>query len=228
MSGSVIGDPIVRKDGHTRAVYAFGRFQPPTIGHGLLYDTVLAAAGEDGDAYVFPSNTSGDAENPLTIEQKITYLKKMHAGKNIAFVNTSPAGCACPTFYIAAEKLLDAGYTDILFFCGSDRVARFSAALKPLPDRRVADGKATEATKPVIRVAMAGAVRKPGGISGTAVRAAAISGDVATFTAGIVVGAMTEADIKDLMNIIRRVSGKPALAGGRRRTMKRSTMKRRA
>jgi hypothetical protein len=225
MSGSVIGDPIVRKAGHTRAVYAFGRFQPPTIGHGLLYDSVLAAAGADGDAYVFPSNTSGDAENPLTIEQKITYLKKMHAGKNIAFVNTSPAACACPTFYIAAEKLLDAGYTDILFLCGSDRVARFSAALKPLPERRVADGKA--AVAPVVTVAMAGAVRKPGGISGTAVRAAAIKGDVETFKAGIVIGAMTEADIKDLMNIIRRVSGKPALAGGKR-TAKRRTMKRRA
>jgi hypothetical protein len=172
---------------------------------------------------VFPSNTSGDAENPLNIDQKITYLKKMHAGKNIAFVNTSPAGCNCPTFYIAAEKLLDAGYTDILFLCGSDRVARFSAALKPLPERRVTEGKA--AVAPVVTVAMAGEVRKASGISGTAVRAAAIKGDVATFKAGIVIGAMSEADIKDLMNIIRAVSGLPALAGGRRT---RRTMKRRA
>jgi len=228
-----------------RAVYTFGRFQPPTLGHGLLYDTVLevAAAEPGSDAYVFVSSSVNNVaalvksaahkamlascgprgvtggcfkswpanENPLSVEQKIKYLQKMHSGKDLRFVNTTT--CMCPTFYNAAEALAAAGYTEIVLLVGSDRVTRFSSvfASSPIPGVAVAVQSAGEPRK----TASNGSIR---GISGTFLRTAAVDGNFDTFKAGLVIGSMTDDDIKALMNDIRVGLGLPALAvGGRRR-----------
>jgi len=235
-----------------RAVYTFGRFQPPTIGHGLLYDSVLAEAG-GGDAFVFVSSKVNDMpaliksraqkdmlaacaragasgaagfgacfqswaanENPLSVEQKIKYLNKMHNGKALRFINTT--ACGCPTFYNAAEALAALGYKEIVLLVGSDRVARFAAVFAGAPLAGVS-----------VVVKGAGAARKAAsngsiaGISGTFLRQLAVMGDFERFKAGLVVGAMTDADINGLMNDIRVGLGLPGLpgfasSGGKRKT----------
>ena len=55
---------------------AFGRFNPPTVGHGkLLSAAKKAAAG--GDLKIYPSRTQDAKKNPLDADMKISYMKKM-------------------------------------------------------------------------------------------------------------------------------------------------------
>ena len=60
------------------AVFTFGRFNPPTIGHQkLLQATIKAARKEGGKAYIFGSFSQDKKKNPLSHSQKMHYLSKM-------------------------------------------------------------------------------------------------------------------------------------------------------
>lgn len=52
----------------------YGRFNPVTRGHSHIYNKMLSY--KDADAYIFVSTKSGDPKNPLTIDQKLPFLKK--------------------------------------------------------------------------------------------------------------------------------------------------------
>ena len=55
---------------------AFGRFNPPTVGHGkLLAAAKKAAAG--GDLKIYPSRSQDPKKNPLDPDMKISYMKKI-------------------------------------------------------------------------------------------------------------------------------------------------------
>ena len=68
---------MTEKKGDT-AVFAFGRFNPPTIGHEKL---VIAVANVSrswgGDFFIYPSHTQDSKKNPLNQATKIKYMKKM-------------------------------------------------------------------------------------------------------------------------------------------------------
>lgn len=75
-----------------KVAYTVGRFQPPTIGHRALIQSVIDAAGPDGKAYVFVSKeTSPKAKNPLTSDQKLPILTHMFPS-GVTFVNTAKCG----------------------------------------------------------------------------------------------------------------------------------------
>ena len=60
------------------AVFTFGRFNPPTIGHQkLLQATTRVARKEGGKAHIFGSHSQDKKKNPLTHTQKMHYLSKM-------------------------------------------------------------------------------------------------------------------------------------------------------
>ena len=60
------------------AVFTFGRFNPPTVGHEkLITATETAAKGVGGDYFVYPSHSQDTKKNPLTQAQKIKYMKLM-------------------------------------------------------------------------------------------------------------------------------------------------------
>ena len=57
-------------------VFAFGRMNPPTMGHGILIDKVLAeASSNNADHMVFASVSQDSKKNPLSFSQKMGYLK---------------------------------------------------------------------------------------------------------------------------------------------------------
>ena len=56
--------------------FAFGRFNPPTIGHKKLIDTVVDAA-DGGDFYIFTSQSQDPDKNPLDYQTKVSFLKKL-------------------------------------------------------------------------------------------------------------------------------------------------------
>ena len=63
------------------AVFCFGRFNPPTIGHGKLLDALISVAkrkgGRNSDTFILASHSVDSEKNPLTKDQKAFYLKKM-------------------------------------------------------------------------------------------------------------------------------------------------------
>lgn len=109
-----------------KVAYTVGRFQPPTIGHKMLIQKTIEAAGEGGQAYVFVSKTVNNTDSPLPIALKLPILRHMfeHA-TNVKFVDTStectkPCGGPGPAF----GHLLEKGFTpeQITFVIGMERL----------------------------------------------------------------------------------------------------------
>lgn len=107
------------------AVFTFGRFNPPTIGHQKLVDKVKDVAHEHkGEHYVYASATADKKKNPLDVETKVKYMKK-------AFPDTHVVGASkeTPTFMHVAKKLHQAGYKHLVMVAGSDRVEEYHKLL---------------------------------------------------------------------------------------------------
>ena len=61
------------------AVFVFGRFNPPTIGHEKLLNALTATAQrEGGTALVYTSSTQDAKKNPLSKDQIFKYMKKVY------------------------------------------------------------------------------------------------------------------------------------------------------
>lgn len=101
---------------------AFGRFNPPTIGHQQLMDTAAMAAMEDGGDYIIvPSRSQDKKKNPLDPDTKISFMRKMfpdHSERIINDVNYI-------TIFDVLKKAHNDGYTNVRIIGGSDRVKEF-------------------------------------------------------------------------------------------------------
>jgi phosphopantetheine adenylyltransferase len=100
-------------------VAAFGRFNPPTIGHlKLIEKAKQVAAG--GDYAIFASHSVHPKKNPLSYEDKMAYLKDMfpnHADRIIASEAKDPLQ--------VLAMLNKEGYSHVRFIAGSDRVDEY-------------------------------------------------------------------------------------------------------
>ena len=220
------GGEIKQKDGHTKAFFTFGRFQPPTSGHASLVHAVAeAAVAYGGDGYVFATSsinkpsyikskkhqdmvatgryeTCKDNQNPLKVHQKVYFLEKMNPGLGIEFIDTTE--CGCTTITAVVEKLREAGYTDLNLLVGSDRIPVFEKILEEFPDVKVM-GAGSER---VMSGRNNGTIKS---VSGTKVREAAIAGDLAKMERYTKIGSMTNDDVLLLTNIIRQALCFPPL-----------------
>ena len=60
-------------------VFAFGRLNPPTVGHQKLIDKVITMAKRvKGLPVLYVSASQDKNKNPLTVKQKLDYLKKIY------------------------------------------------------------------------------------------------------------------------------------------------------
>ena len=111
--------PPVEKTKGTLTI-AFGRFNPPTIGHQQLMDTVANAAGEE-DYLIVPSRSQDKKKNPLDADTKIAYMQKMfpqYAGNIVNDPNTR-------TIFDVLKKAHNDGYANVRIVGGADRVKEF-------------------------------------------------------------------------------------------------------
>ena len=72
------------EDSVNAVVFTFGRFNPPTVGHGKLITKVAAAA--IGNQYrIYASQSNDSKKNPLKYKEKIRVMRKMFPkhGRNI-------------------------------------------------------------------------------------------------------------------------------------------------
>jgi nicotinic acid mononucleotide adenylyltransferase len=97
------------------AVVAFGRMNPPTIGHAKLVDKVKSI---QGDHYVFLSQTQTPKTDPLAFADKLRYAKFFFPEITIGHPEVR-------TPIQMLQKLEALGYTDIIYVAGSDRIASF-------------------------------------------------------------------------------------------------------
>ena len=153
------------------AVAAFGRMNPPTIGHEKLVEKVKSF---EGDHYIFLSQTVKPKDNPLPFDVKLEFAKKFFPGVNVGH----PSVRTPIQMLQMLEKL---GYTDIIYVAGSDRVASF--------DKLFNDYNGKEYNFNSITVENAGE-RDPDadgaeGMSASKMRAAAASGDYEAFAQGV-------------------------------------------
>ena len=106
------------------AVFTFGRFNPPTIGHQKLLQAVLRTAKrEGGKPLIFGSQSQDRKKNPLSYKTKMKYLAKMFPKE---MRGQSLAG-ELKTAIDIAVKLND--YDRLVMVVGSDRVSDFESLL---------------------------------------------------------------------------------------------------
>ena len=103
------------------AVFAFGRMNPPTTGHGVVVNKIIEEASKrNADHFVFVSVTQDAAKNPLTHEQKVSYLKKFFPKGNFPLNKAKDP-------YGAVLYLCEQGYKHIYMVAGSDQVQNFKS-----------------------------------------------------------------------------------------------------
>jgi hypothetical protein len=162
-------------------VFAFGRMNPPTIGHQKLIDRVITMAKRvKGLPVLYVSATQDRRKNPLSVKQKIDYLKKMYP----VGIQILPATGRERTFMEILKNRFDKKYTDVMMVAGSDRVAEFKRLTKQY------NGK--DYNFDTIEVVSAGA-RDPdatgaSGMSASKMRDFAMRNDFKSFRAGLIAG----------------------------------------
>ena len=190
---------MTEKKGDT-AVFTFGRFNPPTVGHEKLVTAVQAVSrSEGGDYFIYPSHSQDNKKNPLTQSQKIKYMKKMFPkhSRNIL------ASTGKTALEIATE-LYDKKYTNLVMVVGSDRVRDFQTILDKYNGEDKLHGF-YDFDK--IKVVSAGE-RDPDsegveGMSASKMREAAVEGDYKSFRKGTP-DSLSDSDTKNMLNDIRK------------------------
>jgi hypothetical protein len=178
-------------------VFAFGRFSPPTTGHGLLIKVVKKfASSNKADYVIYASRTQDKKKNPLSVDKKIHYLNLM-----FPHTNFKPATDTERTF-IEVAKALNSKYKNLVMIAGSDRVGAFEKLLNQY--------NGIEYNYDSIQVISAGE-RDPdaddaSGMSGTKMRSAASEGDYQIFKKGLP-STLRDIDGKLLMNDVRQGMG---------------------
>jgi phosphopantetheine adenylyltransferase len=182
-------------------VFAFGRFNPPTIGHEKLMDKV-ASASKGGTYRIYPSQSIDPKKNPLKFDEKVKFMRKMfpkHARSIIADKKVKTA-------IDVVTKLYDQGYTKVTMVVGSDRVSEFETLLNKYNGVKARHGYFN--FKDGVQIVSAGE-RDPdsddvSGMSASKLRAAASANDFEVFSKGM---PSNYKDAQALFNAIRTGMG---------------------
>ena len=178
---------------------AFGRFNPPHIGHQQLMDTAKAAADQEhGDYIIVPSRSNDPKKNPLDPDTKVAFMRGMfqqHAGRIQNDVNTR-------TIFDVLKKAHTDGYTSVRIVGGADRVGEFSKLAN--------NYNGTLYQFDNVDVISAGD-RDPDaegveGLSASRLRLAAAENDYRTFRSAMP-DSMRPREVKDLYNTLRMSMG---------------------
>ena len=109
------------KEGKTLTT-AFGRFNPPTIGHERLLSAAKKAA-QGGDLKIYPSRSQDPKKNPLDPDMKVSYMRKMFPDYEEQIVNEKDMKTIFDVLTTASEE----GYTSVNIIVGADRQAEFES-----------------------------------------------------------------------------------------------------
>ena len=174
----------------------FGRFNPPTVGHEKLLDTVAKEAKSSGGEYrIYPSRSEDPKKNPLDAGTKIKYMRLAYPDHANAIVDNPDMR----TIFDVLTALDTDGYSSVNIVVGGDRVSEFNS----LAQKYNGDLYTFEE----IKVVSAGG-RDPDaegveGMSASKMRKAAVEGDFDTFDQGIPEG-LSKKDRDTLYLLLRQ------------------------
>ena len=173
-------------------VFAFGRMNPPTNGHGKLITKVKRLAQQmRADHLIIASHSEDKVKNPLPVDKKVKHLKAMFPSTNITNSDRS-----APNF-IRQLASLTGKYDHVVMVAGSDRVPEFQRLLDTYNGR--------DFTFKSVKVVSAGE-RDPDaegvtGISASKMRLYAKNNDFTNFKRGLPTGYR---GAKQLFNDVRK------------------------
>ena len=117
--------PPTRADGTPKedkgpVTVAFGRFNPPTIGHQKLFDAAKKAAGK-GALRIYPSRTQDAKKNPLDSDAKHKVLQQMFPDHSENIINDPNS----KTIFDVLKQAYEDGHSSVQIVVGGDRQAEF-------------------------------------------------------------------------------------------------------
>ena len=172
---------------------AFGRFNPPTVGHEkLLSAAKKAAAG--GPLKIYPSRTQDPKKNPLDPDMKISYMKKMFPDYDEEIVNDSEMKTIFDVLTTAAED----GYKNVNIIVGADRQAEFENLAQKY-NGELYDFENIRVISAGVRDSDAEGVE---GMSASKLRKAVMDDDMETFKKGTPKG-LKGADVQAMFDAVR-------------------------
>jgi len=102
---------------------AFGRFNPPHLGHLQLMDTAAASAEQEGSDYmIVPSRSQDKKKNPLDADTKVALMRSMFPQHSERIMNDANTR----TIFDVLKKAHNDGYTNVRIVGGADRVNEFN------------------------------------------------------------------------------------------------------
>ena len=166
----------VKKTGETITV-GFGRFNPPTVGHEKLLNTISQTAGKGGQYRIYPSRSEDPKKNPLPAGEKVQYMRKAFPQHANAIVDDENTRSIFDVLKAADAK----GYSSVNIVVGSDRVKEFENLANKY------NGQLYNFDK--INIVSAGERNADAegveGMSASKLRKAALDGDFAAFRSGV-------------------------------------------
>jgi len=177
---------------------AFGRFNPPTSGHEKLLDAAKRQA-KGGDYKIYPSRSEDPKKNPLSPDEKISYMRKMYPTHDERIVNDEDMR----SIFDVLKKANEDGYSSVNIMVGADRQGEFEKLATKY------NGELYDFDE--INVISAGE-RDPDaegveGMSASKLRKAAADGDFETFKTGVP-KALDDESAQKLFNTIVKKMGK--------------------
>ena len=173
---------------------AFGRFNPPTIGHEkLLQAAKKVAAG--GDLKIYPSRTQDNKKNPLDPDMKVSYMRKMFPDFEEQIINDAEMRSIFDVLITAGEF----GYTNVNIVVGADRQAEFENLAQKY-NGELYDFDQIRVVSAGVRDADAEGVE---GMSASKLRKAVVDDDQKEFKRGLPKG-LNAGDVAALFNAVRQ------------------------
>ena len=172
----------------------FGRFNPPTIGHEKLLNTISKTAGKGGEYKIYPSRTQDSKKNPLNPSDKVEYMRKAFPDHADSIVDDDKT----KTIFDVLKSAYGKGYSTVNVVVGSDRVKEFENLANKY------NGQLYNFDK--INIVSAGErssdAKGVEGMSASKLRKAAMDGDYKTFRSGIS-KALDDKSAKKLFNTVQ-------------------------
>ena len=172
---------------------AFGRFNPPTVGHEKLMKAADKVA-MGGPLKIYPSRTVDSKKNPLDPDMKISFMKKLFPDYEENIINDGEMKSIFNVLIAADEE----GYDNVNIVVGADRQAEFenlatkyNGELYNFDDIRVVSAG--------IRDADAEGVE---GMSASKMRKAVVDGNFKAFKTGTP-KSIKDDDVQSIFNAVR-------------------------
>ena len=180
-------------------VFAFGRFNPMTVGHAKLMKAVETQGKSASAHFVYASHSVDNKKNPLEPKFKKKILAKAFPRNKIEVSSKS-----MPTAMHIASHLFSKGYKNLVMVAGDDRVQEFQTLLDKYNGTK---GRHGEYKFDTIKVVSAGArdadADDASGASGTKMREYAARNDYESF-AKYSPQTLSDREVKSVFDAVRK------------------------